>query len=68
MPSPWRVTLTLPVLNASREVLFLVAGADKATAVKRILEDASDAEDLPADHVRPAGRLLWLLDRAAAGE
>jgi 6-phosphogluconolactonase len=59
-----RVTLTLPLLNAARLALFIVAGASKAEAVARAL--AGDAAT-PAALVRPAGRLLWLLDCDAAG-
>jgi 6-phosphogluconolactonase len=60
----YRITLTLPVLNRAGCVLFLVAGADKATIVRDVFENAS--ADLPSQKVRPAdGRLLWLLDRAA---
>lgn len=63
-----RVTLTLPVLNASREVLFLVAGADKARAVARAFGDPPD-ETAPSAHVRPgAGTLAVVLDAAAAAE
>jgi 6-phosphogluconolactonase len=61
-----RVTLTLPVLNRSACVMFLVSGSDKAKIVREVLnnEDAN----LPSQKVRPAdGRLLWLLDRAAGG-
>ncbi|MBI4507628.1 MAG: 6-phosphogluconolactonase [Chloroflexi bacterium] len=62
----WRVTLTLPVLNAAHTVVFLVAGADKAPALRAVLGGASD---LPAAHVRPAsGRLVWLVVAAAIGE
>lgn len=61
---PQRVTLTLPVLNAAAHVLFLVTGAEKTRAVKAVLQDGVG---LPAALVRPAGgRLVWLLDRAAA--
>ena len=60
----WRVTLTLPVINTARHVIFLVSGTSKAETLARIRA----GEPLPAGLVRPdQGRLLWLLDRAAAG-
>lgn len=63
---PERITLTLPVLNAAAEVIFLVSGAEKAKVVKAVLGDGSTA--LPAGMVQPTeGRLRWLLDRDAAG-
>jgi 6-phosphogluconolactonase len=63
-----RVTLTLPLFNTAREVVFLVAGADKASAVARVFGDPPD-ESLPAALVRPgAGKLMVVLDAAAAAE
>jgi len=63
----WRITLTLPVLNAARQVLFLVQGAEKARALRAALAPEPGAEPVPAARVAPAsGRLLWLADRAAA--
>lgn len=64
-----RITFTYPVLNAARHVLFLVAGAAKATAVAAALTGPEPAEPVPARRVQPrAGQLTWLLDQAAAGE
>jgi 6-phosphogluconolactonase len=65
---PWvpRVTLTLPVINAARAVLFLVAGADKAAAVERAFASEPHS-DAPASLVAPeSGELTVLLDPAAA--
>lgn len=62
----WRLTLTLPVLNAARRVVFLAAGAGKAAIVARVLGPL-ETPPLPAQLVRPVdGRLLFLLDAAAA--
>lgn len=61
----WRVTLTLPVINAARQVLFLVTGAAKAEIVQAVLEGPEGR--FPAQQIRPtAGQLTWLVDVAAA--
>jgi len=63
-----RVTLTAPILNQASMVLFLVAGADKAPALQAVLEGPADPDRLPAQLIQPtSGRLMWLVDRAAAG-
>lgn len=62
-----RLTLTLPVLNNAAHVLFLVAGADKAETLARVLEGLPDPESLPPQSIAPTdGTLTWLLDRDAA--
>ena len=61
-----RVTVTLPVLNAARDVVFLISGEDKAEAVARAFGDAP-GQDAPASLVRPdRGTLTVLLDPPAA--
>ena len=61
----WRVTLTLPVINKARHVIFLVAGDAKAEALTRV----HAGEPLPAAMVQPAdGQLTWLVDRRAAAK
>jgi len=63
----WRVTLTLPVINHARAVLFLVTGRQKAAIVGNILASIEARADLPATLVRPdSGTLTWMLDAAAA--
>ena len=63
-----RLSFTLPVLNAGRCVMFLVSGTDKAPVLRTVLEDKTAAGDqYPAKLVQPTdGKLIWLLDRAAA--
>lgn len=63
----WRITLTLPVINASQEALFLASGAEKRSIVERILHSLDDAATLPAHMVSPAeGEVTWMLDSAAS--
>ena len=60
----YRITLTLPVLNNGRSVVFLVTGSSKAT----ILRDINKSQNLyPAQAISPTnGAVSWLVDKAAA--
>lgn len=61
----FRLTLTLPVINAAAHVIFLVAGEDKAETLRDVLEGSE--QRFPAQLIKPAhGRLSWFLDRGAA--
>ena len=65
-PDVHRLTLSAPVLNHARSVVFLVAGSDKAGVVKNIM--TVETSELPASRIQPAtGRLHWILDQDAAG-
>ena len=66
-PAVPRVTLTFPVINAARQVLFLVTGANKVAAARAVLTGPEPPDPLPARRVRPVhGQLTWLMDEAAA--
>jgi 6-phosphogluconolactonase len=58
-----RVTLTLPTLSSSREMLFEVAGQQKRAILSRLLA----GEDLPANRARSTFETVLLADRAAFG-
>jgi 6-phosphogluconolactonase len=63
-----RITMTPLLLNRARAVLFLVAGNEKAEAVREVLLGEYNPERLPAKFISPLrGSFRWLLDRAAAG-
>jgi 6-phosphogluconolactonase len=64
-PPPTRLTLTLPTIRAAQEVWLVVAGEDKAAAVRMALSGAGEVQ-VPAAGARGRHRTLWLLDRAAA--
>lgn len=65
-PPPTRISLTLPVIQGSREVWAVVAGEDKAKVVTMALSGAGPTQ-VPAAAASGRDRTLWLLDRAAAG-
>jgi 6-phosphogluconolactonase len=63
----WRVTLTPAAINAAAQVTFIVSGAGKAERLREVLAGPYQPDVLPAQIVRPTdGRLLWLVDAAAA--
>jgi 6-phosphogluconolactonase len=60
-PPTDRLTLTLPAINTAKRVAFLVTGASKGDALRRVIDGT-----VPAARVRPAGgELWWFLDAAA---
>ena len=59
----WRMTFSLPLINAARAVLFVVTGSDKSEALGSV---RSGSGSLPAARVH-AGSTLWLVDSHAAG-
>lgn len=60
-PPHERISVAMPLLCRARTVLLLATGEAKARTVARV----AAGEDLPASRLRP-GRLVWVLDRAAA--
>ena len=64
-----RLTLTVPVFNSARHVVFLITGESKKAAAGKMLEAVNrgrPADPLPAALIRPKnGRLVYFLDRAA---
>lgn len=63
-----RITLTAPAASNAARILFMVTGADKALALKAVLEGPYEPEQLPAQLLQPKnGKLLWLVDTAAGG-
>jgi len=63
-----RITLTAAAINHAARVIFMVTGADKALALKGVLEGPYEPEQLPAQMIQPSnGQLLWLVDTIAGG-
>ena len=62
-----RITMTQPLINRSRTVMFLVAGADKAEPLRRVFDGPENWDETPSQAVaRHATNVIWLLDEAAA--
>jgi len=62
-----RITMTFPVLNSAAEVIFFVAGAEKAAVLAEVLDGTPDETSYPIQEVNPRnGTTLWMLDASAA--
>jgi len=65
----WRLTLTPVLINAARQVAFLVSGGGKAEVLHRVLEGPYQPVALPSQIIKPShGELRWLLDATAAAK
>jgi 6-phosphogluconolactonase len=62
-----RLTLTFPALNNAANVVFLVAGENKAESLQAIIEGDGQPEKYPAQNIHPEnGSVFWLVDENAA--
>ena len=65
----YRLTMTLPLINAADKVAFLVCGPSKRAAIDVVWHGPRQVEKYPAQGIHPAnGELLWFLDVAAMPE
>ena len=63
-----RITMTAPLLNNADIIVFLVSGEGKAEPLREVLEGKKQTNLFPSQLIAPThGKLLWLVDRAAAG-
>jgi 6-phosphogluconolactonase len=68
-PPPERITLTLPVLNNARDIVFIAAGVGKADALASVLAKDQATDVLPARLVQPRdGGVTWFVDGPAASK
>ncbi|WP_019986532.1 6-phosphogluconolactonase [Rudanella lutea] len=62
----YRLTLTAPIVNEAAAVAFLVAGEKKAEPLREVLYGEFNPDKYPSQVIKPAGKLYWFLDTAAA--
>jgi 6-phosphogluconolactonase len=65
-PPQQRLSFTYAAMNSVAELIFVVAGADKASAVKQVFDES--AEKLPAAKIRGKAKTTWFIDQTAATE
>ena len=65
--SMYRITLTAPLINQARKILFLTFGPNKAPALHEVREGARNPNKYPSQLIQPqSGEVLWFVDEAAA--
>jgi 6-phosphogluconolactonase len=57
----WRFTFTFPTINNARNIIFLIAGQDKAETLREVLHGEFQPEKLPSQAVKPINGELWFL-------
>ncbi len=65
-PPPVRLTMTLPVINAARRIVFVAAGSGKAGILGRLHQTGDEDSELPVQRVSPIdGEMRWFVDEQA---
>ena len=61
--------MTAPVLNNAEIVIFHITGEEKAEPLRVVLEGPKQTDLFPSQLMEPThGKLIWLVDQAAAGQ
>ncbi len=61
----WRITMTYPVINSSKNILFIAAGREKSEIIGRALTDIE--ANLPVQKINPLeGKFIWFLDKESS--
>ncbi len=58
-----RITLTLPVINSARNIMFIISGKGKGGIIKNILSNNPESRAYPASFVKPEGKTIWFIDK-----
>ncbi len=65
----YRISFTAPLINDAKHVAFLTFGANKADAIKAVLEGERNVAKYPAQLIKPLnGKLDWFVDEAAVSK
>jgi 6-phosphogluconolactonase len=63
----YRITMTAPLINQARDIIFLVEGTAKAEVLNTVLNAPYQPEKYPAQLIKPvSGNLYWFADNKAA--
>ncbi len=63
LKNTWRVTLTAPAINESRNIVFLVSGESKMERLRQVLHGPYQPKVLPSQLIKPQnGNLIWMVD------
>lgn len=67
--SMYRITLTAPLINQAKKILFLTFGDNKAEALYQVLDGERNPEKYPSQLINPEhGEVYWLVDDKAVSK
>ncbi len=59
-----RITITLPVINNAKNVMFIISGEGKGKIIRDIVEEKRTGKAYPASMIKPPdGQTVWYIDK-----